>query len=163
MRILGIDPGSSRMGFGVIEKNGSRLSFVETGIIGIGMRSTGEKLMFLGDEFKKVLARSAPDVIGIEKLFFAKNAATGIEVAEARGLVMFLAMRYVGNRGSIREFTPREVKRGVANWGGADKRAVARMVSLLLGIPDLRAKDDATDALAIAICAANSLLPNSLR
>ncbi len=162
MKILGIDPGSSRMGFGVIEKNGQKLSLVETGVIEIPAKDTGLKLVTLAIEFKKILARAKPDVIGIEKLFFTKNIKTGIEVAQARGVIMYLSFEYYKtlhpisySRDPIAEFTPQQIKQATTNWGGADKKAVARMVALLLNIPPLKILDDATDALAIAICTAN--------
>ncbi len=161
MRILGIDPGSSRIGFGLIEKRRGSLSLVEVGVIEIPKGSASAKLLGLGTEFKKMLARTKPDMIGIEKIFFSKNAKTAIGVAEARGLIAYCSLEYLGRNGSasaIRELvecTPQEAKVAVTNWGGADKKAVARMVSLILKAGPLALLDDATDALAIAICAAN--------
>jgi crossover junction endodeoxyribonuclease RuvC len=150
MRILGIDPGSSRIGFGLIKKKGSALSLIKTGVIEIPKGTQIEKLNALAHEFKKLLIDSKPDAIGIEKLFFSKNVKTGIEVAQARGLLLHLS----GACTPVYEFTPQQVKVATTNYGGADKKAVARMVSMILHVPPLRILDDATDALAVAIVTA---------
>ncbi|MSR73671.1 MAG: crossover junction endodeoxyribonuclease RuvC [Candidatus Pacebacteria bacterium] len=155
MRILGIDPGSSRIGFGVIKKEGSKLSLITTGVIEIPKGVAAEKLNALAVEFKKLLTESKPHAIGIEKLFFSKNVKTGIEVAQARGLLLHLASATA----PVYEFTPQQVKVATTNYGGADKKAVARMVAMILAVPPLRILDDATDALAIAIATAGTHRP----
>ena len=161
MRILGIDPGSARIGFGLIERKRGDRSLVEVGVIEIPKGSASERLLALGREFGTMLERTKPDTIGIERIFFAKNAKTAIGVAEARGLIAHCSLEYLRKNGSktgsaeIFECTPQEAKVAVTNWGGADKKAVARMVSLILKAGTLAVLDDATDALAIAICAAN--------
>ena len=152
LRILGIDPGSSRIGFGLIEKKGSALSLIKTGVIEIPKGEAAEKLNALATEFKKLIAESKPDAIGIEKLFFSKNVKTGIEVAQARGLLLHLSSACA----PVYEFTPQQVKVATTNYGGADKKAVARMVGMILHVPPLRILDDATDALAIAIATAGA-------
>ncbi|MDO8582627.1 MAG: crossover junction endodeoxyribonuclease RuvC [bacterium] len=161
LRILGIDPGSSRIGFGLIGKKGSVLSLIKTGVIEIPKGDAAEKLNALAIEFKKLIAKSNPDAIGIEKLFFSKNVKTGIEVAQARGLLLHLSNEYFRllNPEScimnpLYEFTPQQVKVATTNYGGADKKAVARMVAMILSVPPLRILDDATDAIAIAIATA---------
>jgi len=155
MNILGIDPGNARMGFGVVRKEGSRLVFVEAGIIGISSGSQAEKITAIGDELEKLIERVKPGRIGLERLFFARNVTTAMNVAEARGVAMRTAMKWIGDPGLIFEFTPQEIKKGMTNWGGAGKKEVARMVATLLGVPKMNIVDDATDALAIAICTAN--------
>lgn len=150
LRILGIDPGSSRIGFGLIEKKGSTLSLIKTGVIEIPKGGTATKLNALAIEFKKLIAESAPHAIGMEKIFFSKNVKTGIEVAQARGLLLHLASATT----STYEFTPQQVKIATTNYGGADKKAVARMVAMILKVPPLHILDDATDALAVAIATA---------
>ena len=159
MMILGIDPGSSRMGFGAIRKEGSRLIFVEAGVIGISSKRQAAKLEAVGAGLETLFARIAPERVGIERLFFSKNEKTAMEVAEARGLAIYIAMKYCRDPERIMEFTPQEAKRSTANWGGAGKKAVARMVAAILGMPEMDVLDDATDALAIAICAANARVP----
>ncbi len=152
MIVLGIDPGSTRIGFGLIEKNKGVLAFKKTGVIEIVARDTGMKLIELARELKKILVEFKPDIIGVEKLFFTNNIKTGIAVAEARGVIMLTA---AASGARIMEFTPQQVKQAVTNYGGAEKKAVARMVALLLRVPPLNILDDATDALAIAIAAAH--------
>ena len=159
MKVLGVDPGSSRTGFGLIEKTGQKFTLVETGVIEIREKDIGLKLVALSREFEALLARTAPDAIGMEKIFFSKNAKTAIEVAQARGVLMSLSLSAVG-RDNLLEFTPQEVKRAVTNWGGAEKKAVARMVAMLLRVPQMKILDDATDALAVAITAGNIALKN---
>ncbi len=162
VRILGIDPGSSRIGFGLIEKKRSTLSLARAGIIEIPKGSTAEKLGMLAIEFKKLLTKTKPDAIGMEKIFFTKNIKTGIEVAQARGLLLYLSNEYfvLLNPKSkflnhaVHEFTPQQIKVATTNYGGADKKAVAKMVALILRVPPLRILDDATDALAVAITTA---------
>lgn len=168
LKILGIDPGSTRIGFGLIEKNKGGLIFKKTGVIEIIAKDTGTKLIELAHKFKKILIEFKPDVIGIEKIFFTKNIKTGIAVAEARGVLMYTSSAYLKKLNSIShtlspasrilyplfEFTPQQIKQITTNYGGADKKAVARMVARLLNIPPLTILDDATDALAIAIAAA---------
>ena len=152
VRILGIDPGSSRIGFGLIEKKGQTLSLIKTGVLEIPKTEAAEKLALLATAFKKLLKESKPNAIGIERLFFAKNIKTGIEVAQARGLLLHLSSACA----PVYEFTPQEVKVATTNYGGADKKAVARMVAMILGVPSLRVLDDATDALAVAIATAGA-------
>src|SRR3989344_7720724 len=161
IRILGIDPGSTPIGFGLIGKSGSRLSLIKTGVIEIPKAEESEKLNALAREFKKILAESAPHAIGIEKLFFSKNVKTGIEVAQARGLLLYLSNEYFRLLNSasyfinpLYEFTPQQIKVATRNYGGADKKAVARMVTMILAVPPFQILDDATDALAIAIATA---------
>ncbi len=155
MRILGIDPGSSRIGFGLIEKKGSVLSLMKTGVLEIPKGEAAAKLNALAGVFKKLLAECDPHAIGMERIFFSKNVKTGIEVAQARGLLLHLSSACA----PVYEFTPQQVKLATTNYGGADKKAVARMVAMLLGVPPLRILDDATDALAVAIAAAGMHRP----
>jgi len=150
IRILGIDPGSSRIGFGLIEKNNTKLTLITTGVLEIPKAEASKKLGMLATEFKKLLTESNPDAIGIEKIFFSKNVKTGIEVAQARGLLLHLA----STQAPVYEFTPQQVKVATTNYGGADKKSVARMVRMILSTTPLRILDDATDALAIAITTA---------
>jgi crossover junction endodeoxyribonuclease RuvC len=146
-RILGIDPGSSRIGFGLIEKNGAKLSLIKTGVIEIPKNEAALKLAILADQLHALIKESQPDAIGIEKIFFSKNVKTGIEVAQARGVILYIAHAAA----AVYEFTPQEVKIATTNYGGADKKSVARMVAMALRVPPLSVLDDATDALAVAI------------
>lgn len=146
MVILGIDPGTHRVGYGVIKKTGSSLSFVEAGLLNI---ATGpRRLPTIEESLKELLNRTLPDRVGIEKLFFTKNQKTAIAVAQARGVLLNTVMKH-GT--PFVELTPSEIKLAVAGNGRAEKQSVARMVFRFLNIPPLRSPDDVTDALAIAI------------
>lgn len=164
IKILGVDPGSSRIGYGMVKKTGSKITLLTTGIIEIKEKESGEKLLALAHAYTKLLKKNTPDAIGIEKLFFTKNIKTGIVVAQSRGLLIYLSLVYLHTLNSkpaaknlLLEFNPQQIKQAVTNYGGADKKAVARMVRLLLNEPKLKELDDATDALAIAICTANHI------
>lgn len=151
--VLGVDPGSTRAGYGVIVFNGRAPRYITAGIIATKQR---DKNLILGDldaSFKKLLKESAPDIIGIEKLFFVKNMKTGLEVAQSRGV---LILSCVQQSLPLYEFTPKEVKQMIAGDGGADKKAIEKMVRATLSIGDIHQPDDAYDALAIALAAGYS-------
>ena len=159
MVILGIDPGFGITGYGLIEvepQNIQKASLIEAGVIEVKERETAMKLKEVSRRFAELLARLSPDRIGIEKIFFSKNAKTAIEVTEARGLLLHISAERVGIE-NIFECTPQQVKVAVTNYGGADKKAVARMAALILKEPPFRLLDDATDAIAIAIATAHGM------
>ncbi|MFH1759038.1 MAG: crossover junction endodeoxyribonuclease RuvC [Patescibacteria group bacterium] len=152
MKILGIDPGSSRCGYGLIEKSGSSLKYLSAGLIEIKESDINQKLLYLNQDFKKLIAKHKPDLIAIEKIYFSKNIKTAIEVAQARGVLILQTLQ---NNIPLVEYNPNEVKQSVTDYGSADKKAVAKLVAIHLQIPPLKVIDDITDALAIAITAAN--------
>jgi crossover junction endodeoxyribonuclease RuvC len=152
MIALGIDPGTRRVGYGVILQENHEAIFVEAGMIPITSTDNAGALHEIKKSLDKLIAKHQPDVVAIEKLFFAKNQKTALAVAEARGVIL-LAIREHGVR--IREYAPNEVKLGVTGYGSADKKAVLKMVRFILKKPDLAVIDDASDALALAILAAN--------
>ena len=148
MKILGIDPGSTRVGYGLIEA-GNPPKPLKFGILEITAKGDG-KLSELGDRFKKLVTDLNPDAIAMEKLFFQTNRKTGIEVAESRGVMKLIALQ----TGKLFfEYGPREVKLAVTNDGLADKKSVTKMVCRLLGLQSIAGPDDAADALAVAITA----------
>lgn len=151
MIVLGVDPGTQRVGFGVVEAHGASLSFVEAGLLG-AEKGEPHTLIPIKQHLDKVIAKYAPDVVAIEKLFFAKNQKTAIAVAQARGVIL-LAAEESGAR--VMEYAPTEVKAGLTGHGGADKTSVTKMVRLILKKSDLRLVDDACDALALAIVASS--------
>jgi crossover junction endodeoxyribonuclease RuvC len=126
--------------------------FIEAGIMSIKSTDNVGALYEIKKNLDKLITKHKPDVLAIEKLFFAKNQKTALAVAEARGVIL-LAAREHGIR--IREYAPNEVKIGVTGYGAADKKAVLKMVRLILQKPGLSVIDDASDALALAILAAN--------
>lgn len=150
MVILGIDPGSRRMGYGAIRTTGRRAEFLGAGILNIGAKDDLGALSEAQKELRKIIRRFRPEALAVEKLFFTKNQKTGIQVAQARGVVLACGLE-AGLR--ITELSPNQIKSAVAGYGHADKKGVLKMVRLILGEPDLKVIDDASDALAAAICA----------
>ena len=147
MTILGIDPGTTRMGYGLINTNPS-LEYIDCGVIGDDTANYLDRLLYIGDEFEKKIKEYKPSVIGIEKVFFSKNKKTAISVSEARGVILFLSRT---NGVPVFEFSPSDIKRSVAGDGACDKATLSKMVSITLGIDKIPGHDDASDALAIAI------------
>ncbi len=151
MRILGIDPGTSRIGFGLIETAGG-LRLVDYGVIEAREKTLTEKIASFSKKFEKLLKDSNPELAAIEKIFFAKNQKTAMAVAQARGVL--LAALIAGNI-PIVEYGPTEVKSNVTGNGLADKQGVAKLVKSILKISELKGYDDAADAIAIALTAAS--------
>jgi crossover junction endodeoxyribonuclease RuvC len=153
MRALGIDPGTRRIGYGIVEKQkDNTLRFVAAGILKIESSDDTIALAETKKGIGTVIKKYKPDIMGIEKLYFAKNQKTAMAVAQARGVLM-LAAHEAGV--PIKEYAPNEIKLGIAGYGFADKKAILKMVRLLLGKQDLKVIDDASDALAGAIMAVN--------
>lgn len=149
MITLGIDPGTSVCGFGVIAFEGGELRLVDAGVIRTDpANSDGERLQRLHAALATLLGEHRPERVGIERLFFQRNVQTAMAVGQARGIALLVAAE---SGISIDEPTPNEVKQAVCGNGSADKQQVAAMVARLLGTSLGRVPDDATDALAIAI------------
>lgn len=148
MRILGIDPGSTLMGFGLIESDKGNLKVLEYGVLTIKAKELPEKLLELSNGLQKLLERAKPESAGLEKLFFSKNKKTAFEVAQARGVILLELLRH---KIPIIELTPGEIKVAATGYGSSDKVAVAKMVSKILNIKKLEYDDNASDALAVAI------------
>ena len=147
MIILGIDPGTTRMGYGVIE-SGSKPRLVTCGVIGNTNKLPGDRLVLIGVELEKIIKTYNPDLVGIEKVFFSKNKKTAISVSEARGVALFVT----GVAGiPFLEFAPSEIKSVVAGDGGCDKQVLSKVVCMTLGVDSIPGPDDVSDALAIAI------------
>ncbi len=148
MKVLGIDPGLERIGFGVVEKHGSQLRSVEHGLIKTPRIATPERIKVLYDEVCALFERTQPDAVATERLFFAKNQTTAIDVAKALGVVQ-LACAQQGL--ACTEYSPPEVKLSVVGNGAAEKAQVGYMVVRLLGLKEEPKPDDVADALAIAV------------
>ena len=151
MRILGIDPGLRRMGWGVIETEGSRLRHIANGVCHSEGDDLGARLLSLHTQLGAVLTDHAPHAAAIEQTFVNKDGAGTLKRGQARGVAM-LALAQAGL--AIGEYAPNAVKKTVVGVGHADKRQVAHMVRVQLPGVDL-AGPDAADALAIAICHAH--------
>jgi crossover junction endodeoxyribonuclease RuvC len=152
MRILGVDPGSTRIGYGLIEK-GSELTLLKYGVLEMQTKTGIDRIHELSRAFKKLLITLAPDLAGIETLYFSKNQKTALQVAESRGVLLLGLIEYGV---PVKEFRPGDVKIAVANYAMADKIAVAKMVKKILRVSELTGHDDASDALAIAITTAHA-------
>jgi crossover junction endodeoxyribonuclease RuvC len=152
MIILGIDPGYGRLGFAIVEKKLNEVSLKKAGVIETDKTADHENRLLQIHEGIEALAQEwKPKIISIEKIFFTSNQKTVIRVAEARGVALLTgALRKI----KVYEYSPPEIKLAVTGSGRADKKAIGKMVSLLLKLRELPALDDATDAIALAITAA---------
>ncbi len=154
MIVLGIDPGTTRAGYGVLKKESGKLIFLEGGLISSPQTNNqGDRLLALERGLQKIIESAKPDVAGIERLYLTKNKKTAVRVAEARGVII---KTLSAKRVPIEEFPPSSVKLAVTGSGTADKKAVAKMVSLILHVDTSKMIDDATDALAIAIATSSA-------
>ena len=148
MVILGIDPGTQRMGYGVVQKNGSLVKLLDAGLITVAGHHGPDVMAQIKSHLTKLIDQFHPELIALERLYFAKNQKTAMSVAEARGVILLAA----GERGlPIREYSPNEIKLAITGHGSADKRAVLKMVKIILQEPTLDVIDDASDALAVAL------------
>jgi len=154
--ILGVDPGIADTGFGIInkdEKGGLKCAVFGSVKTESSMRMD-KRLEIINLELVKIIKKHKPDLIAVEQLYFCKNVKTALNVGQARGVIILTARQ---NKVSIVEFTPLQVKQAVSAYGKASKMQVQRMVKLLLDLKEIPKPDDAADALAVAICAANSI------
>ena len=154
MIILGIDPGTTRIGYGLINSEKNKLTCLEYGII---ENQGKDKFLYFSNtvaELNKIIKKYNPQAAGIERLFFTKNQKTAMAVSEMRGILLLTL--YQANL-PIVEFTPLQVKSFISGYGSADKKQVQKMVKLLLNLKEDIRPDDAADALAIAICCSGQL------
>ena len=154
MIILGIDPGFGRMGYGIIEFKNNKYRVVEYGCITTpAHEQLSRRLRKIEVDLQSVIDRYNIDAAAIEELFFNTNTTTAIHVAEARGVMLCVLEK---NNIKIAEYTPLQVKQALVGYGRADKQQIKQMVKELLKLDNMPRLDDTTDALAIAICYANS-------
>lgn len=147
--LLGLDPGTTRVGYGLIEKSPThKLSLVACGLIRIEGENASLRLLSLNRELEKILRTHQPKSVSVESLFFSKNKKTALSVAEARGAILLSIERFGI---PILEFTPSSVKSVVAGDGRCSKKALAKIVALTLGVENIPGPDDVSDALAVAI------------
>lgn len=155
MRILGIDPGTGILGFGVIEANKGRTQLVDAGVIRTPVKEDDAvRLQTIFDELTDIITQTNPTVMSVEKLFFARNATTAMTVAQARGVVL-LCGKQAGM--GIFEYTPMQIKQAITGYGKADKKQMQEMVRLLLNLPEIPKPDDAADAIAAALTHASTV------
>ncbi|MBM3719083.1 MAG: crossover junction endodeoxyribonuclease RuvC [Actinobacteria bacterium] len=150
MRVLGVDPGLTRCGIGVVDRNGQKLSLVDLGVIRTPKESDlAARLLELDGELALWIKRAKPDVIAIERVFSQLNVKTAMATGQAAGVAILLAAK---SGLPIALHTPSEVKAAVTGSGRADKKQVATMVKRILGLEEMPRPVDTTDALALAIC-----------
>ena len=155
MIILGIDPSSSSTGYGLIEYQRRRYRYLECGCIRPQSgQSFEDRLVFIYNRLRRIVAAAAPDEVAIESVFFGKDASAAAKLGETRG-VLVLALKQAGL--PIAHYTPAEVKKAVAGRGRATKEQVQFMIAKMLGLEEMPRPLDASDALAIALCHVHNL------
>ncbi len=161
LRILGIDPGFGRIGFGIIEQTKTNSwRAVAYGCLETSPKKTFvERLAEIHEELQMVITKYQPNRMAVEELFFNKNVTTAIDVAQARGVILVTGIE---NKLPIDEFTPPEVKQAIAGNGRADKVQMQKIVAISLGLKGTIKSDDAADALAIALTAGQALWMSNL-
>ncbi len=157
MIVLGIDPGTAALGYGIVERTGGSLRAVDYGCLTTSADTAmPDRLRDIHALVVELIETHHPDLLAVERVFFSRNAQTAFGVGQARGVVL-LAAAQAGVE--VREVTPNEVKMGVTGYGSADKEQVGRMVSVILQLPEVPTPDDAADALAVAVTMANAERP----
>jgi crossover junction endodeoxyribonuclease RuvC len=150
MRILGVDPGTVSMGYGIIEANGDKLVPLGCGALASKARSPiGERLSFLYAELTRIIVQYQPDTVAVEQPFVARNVKSALAVGRAQAVAILAA---ANQQIPVYEYTPTQVKQQVADYGASSKEQVQEMVRLQLGLDDVPRPDDAADALAVALC-----------
>jgi len=150
MRILGIDPGTLTMGYGVIESQNDEITMIDCGVFSCRARSPiGGRLSYLYGEPGRIISRYQPDVMAVESPFMAKNVRSALAIGKAQAVAILAA---ANNGISSYEYTPTQVKQMVAGYGTSSKEQIQEMVKLQLGLSQVPQSFDAADALAVAIC-----------
>jgi crossover junction endodeoxyribonuclease RuvC len=154
MIVLGIDPGTARTGYGIVSREGSRLTSIDYGCLEtIADRPLAARLLLIHEAVDDLIATHRPAAVAVERVFFNRNVQTAFAVGQARGVILLAAAQHAL---PVFEYGPHEVKMAVTGYGRAQKDQVQRMVQAVLGLSAIPRPDDAADALAIAICLAHS-------
>jgi len=152
--VLGIDPGTARTGYGLVQLDAHRLHVLDYGCLETPSTMVlAHRLLLIEQGLSGLIEEHRPDVVAVERIFFNRNVQTAFAVGQARGVVLMVAAR---SGLPVAEYAPHEVKQAVTGYGRADKGQVQRMVQTILGLAVLPRPDDAADALAIAICTAHA-------
>lgn len=155
MRILGIDPGTGILGFGVIEVQKGNPQLVDAGVIRTPVHEDDAvRLQTIYEELTDIIVQTKPNSMSVEKLFFVRNVTTAMTVAQARGVVL-LAGKLAGLE--LFEYTPLQIKQAITGYGRAEKKQIQEMVRVLLGLQQIPKPDDAADALAAALTHASTM------
>ena len=160
MRILGIDPGTIAMGYGVIESQGDEITMIDYGALTTPAHSlAGERLSYLYNQLLEIVSCYQPDAVAIEQPFVAKNAKSALVIGRAQAVAILAA----ANKGlPTFEYTPARIKQMVANYGASSKEQIQEMVRLQLGLSHVPQPSDAADALAVALCHLSEIHLNKL-
>lgn len=149
MRVIGIDPGTGILGFGVVDIVAGTSKMVTAGVVTTPAHTPLDvRLEDIFDSLTEIIAETKPEIMSIEKLFFARNVTTAMSVSHARGVAMLAGRKA---RLEIAEYTPMQIKQTLTGYGKADKKQVQEMVRIQLGLKDTPKPDDCADALAAAI------------
>ncbi len=150
--ILGIDPGSRKTGFGVIRVQGTRQEYVASGVIRLPLTALADRLKIIFDSISEIIESHSPDEVAVEEVFMAKNPGSALKLGQARGAAIVAC---VNRNVLVSEYTARQIKQAVVGTGAANKEQVQHMVKTLLRLP-AAPQEDAADALAAALCHANT-------
>ena len=155
MIIVGFDPGLATLGYGVIEKGKDyKAQMIDYGVISTPKdENLAVRLCMIEQGVKQIIEKFKPDEIAVEELFFAKNVTTGINVAHARGVLLLTVAKECGR---LYEYTPLQIKQALTGYGRADKHQIQAMVKTYLNLKSIPRPDDAADALAVALCHAQT-------
>lgn len=149
MRILGIDPGTGIVGFGILDRDGANNELVDAGVIRTPAHTPAhERLLTIYHDLKGIIEQHQPEIMVVEQLFFAKNVTTAMTVSQARGVILLLGEQ-MGLK--IAEYTPLQIKQALTGYGRAGKGEIQEMVRLQLRLKETPKPDDAADALAAAL------------
>jgi crossover junction endodeoxyribonuclease RuvC len=150
MRVLGIDPGTIAMGYGVIESRDDETTLIDCGTLIAPARSPiGERLSYLYNHLSEIVSGYQPDAVAVEQPFIAKNVKSALAIGRAQAIAILAA----ANKGvATYEYTPTQIKQRVANYGASSKEQIQEMVRLQLGLSQIPQPSDAADALAVALC-----------
>jgi crossover junction endodeoxyribonuclease RuvC len=150
-RIIGIDPGTGILGFGVIDVGPrGELSLVDAGVIRTpANQAESERLLTIFNELSEIIRETKPNIMSVEKLFFAQNVTTAMSVSQARGVVLLLGKQ---SKMELFEYTPLQIKQAISSYGRATKAQMQEMVKIILKLKQIPKPDDCADALAAAIC-----------
>jgi crossover junction endodeoxyribonuclease RuvC len=153
MKILGIDPGIARVGWGLLEKKGGQDKYLDCGLISTNKNITeAKRLKQIYSKVYDIIKAGQPDLVAVEKLYFFKNQKTAFTVSQARGVIILAA---ANNRKEIESYTPLQIKQSVSGYGQASKDQVGSMVKMILNLNEVPKPDDVADGLACAICASS--------
>ncbi len=150
MKILGIDPGTIAMGYGVIESRDDEIALIDCGALTTAARSPiGERLSYLYNQLSEIVSGYQPDAVAVEQPFIAKNVKSALAIGRAQAIAILTA----ANKGiPTYEYTPTLIKQRVANYGASSKEQIQEMVKLQLGLSQIPQPSDTADALAVALC-----------